>query len=55
MPGDGVLHGPRVAGRVLLLVFSLVRLGGWPLMALTGSPQCCSVNLPGWLSLMLHV
>ena len=20
------------------------------LMALTGSPQCCSVNLPGWLS-----
>jgi hypothetical protein len=25
------------------------------LMALTGSPQCCSVNLPGWLSFMLHV
>src|SRR5260370_11245715 len=25
------------------------------LMALTGSPPCCSVNLPGWLGFMLRV
>ena len=50
----------RAAGRQVnrdekgIEIFSRMRRREPGLMALTGSPQCCSVNFPGWLSFILH-
>src|SRR5260370_28634852 len=56
-PGDGPLPpGLQALRREIATAGHTITATRWlAMMALTGSPQCCSVNLPGWLGFMLRV